>query len=436
MNDNLPEPVSADDRSSSRFTPNSEEYFYAVVDNPNFFQQDAQLIYKALRDQFRLISFGDYLRRYIFRKADFAQPFNSVPISEYQAIITASFTERGVPASFSSSSSRIKISAKNWLTRQSVSREAVLLLGFGLHMTLQDVEDLLIKGLQETRLSRIDPREVLCGYCYAHGLGYHKYADLERLCRERVQQANSCQISFSHQTDSSPNSDSETESLTSSDADCLHNKSIALSPDSTVPPVHPISPDRFESEDELLVYVAQLISFQEYLHPNREINRQFLRLYSQAQQVTAAALSAGNTKNPEEITPTDIEQVMQAAIPRDHHGNLLPMKKSALNRQLNNKRLTRQRLDDLLSGDTAVSRYDLIMLKFYVYVHSKSDSVPRLQFYRRFVDQTNQMLEQCAMGPLYVANPFECFLLMCLLSDDPMGTYADVMELSYSEAED
>ena len=211
MNDNLPEPVSADDRSSSRFTPNSEEYFYAVVDNPNFFQQDAQLIYKALRDQFRLISFGDYLRRYIFRKADFAQPFNSVPISEYQAIITASFTERGVPASFSSSSSRIKISAKNWLTRQSVSREAVLLLGFGLHMTLQDVEDLLIKGLQETRLSRIDPREVLCGYCYAHGLGYHKYADLERLCRERVQQANSCQISFSHQTDSSPNSDSETD---------------------------------------------------------------------------------------------------------------------------------------------------------------------------------------------------------------------------------
>ena len=34
------------------------------------------------------------------------------------------------------------------------------------------------------------------------------------------------------------------------------------------------------------------------------------------------------------------------------------------------------------------------------------------------------------MGPLYIANPYECFLLMCILTDGPLGTYADVWELS------
>ena len=51
-------------RSPSQFTPNSEESFYAVVDSPVFFRQDAQLIYQALREHLRPISFGEYLQRY------------------------------------------------------------------------------------------------------------------------------------------------------------------------------------------------------------------------------------------------------------------------------------------------------------------------------------------------------------------------------------
>ena len=38
------------------------------------------------------------------------------------------------------------------------------------------------------------------------------------------------------------------------------------------------------------------------------------------------------------------------------------------------------------------------------------------------------------MGPLYIANPYECFILMCLLSEDPLGTYSDVLEVSYRSA--
>ncbi len=50
------------------------------------------------------------------------------------------------------------------------------------------------------------------------------------------------------------------------------------------------------------------------------------------------------------------------------------------------------------------------------------------------VEETNALLERCFLGELYISNPYECFVLMCLLSEDPLGTYADVWELSYDEA--
>jgi hypothetical protein len=50
------------------------------------------------------------------------------------------------------------------------------------------------------------------------------------------------------------------------------------------------------------------------------------------------------------------------------------------------------------------------------------------------MDSTNHILLECGMGELYPANPYECFLMMCMVSDGPLATYADVWELSYAEA--
>ena len=135
-----------------------------------------------------------------------------------------------------------------------------------------------------------------------------------------------------------------------------------------------------------------------------------------------------------EIGAAQIEQVAFASIPRDRNGNMRPMKESTLNTQFAGTRLNRQHLGDILSGKAQITRYDLIMLCFYVDAHQKAGDRSRLQIYRSFLERTNRILQSCGMGPLYTANPFECFLLMCQLSDDPMGTYADVVEKSYQEA--
>ncbi|MCC8141469.1 MAG: hypothetical protein LIO56_02900 [Lachnospiraceae bacterium] len=123
-----------------------------------------------------------------------------------------------------------------------------------------------------------------------------------------------------------------------------------------------------------------------------------------------------------------------SAIPVDRHGNLTPGKASGLNDQFSGKRFSRQHIHDILTGKAEINRFDLITLNFFVFSQKTEEFSSAEQRYGSFIDSTNNILEECFLGPLYIANPYECFVLMCILSDDPLGTYADVWELSY-EAE-
>ena len=72
----------------------------------------------------------------------------------------------------------------------------------------------------------------------------------------------------------------------------------------------------------------------------------------------------------------------------------------------------------------AVSRFDFIAQRLDDYPNEK------IRFYR-FTEECDRMLAECSMGELYIQNPYECFLLICMLAEDPLGTYADVVERSY-----
>ena len=130
-----------------------------------------------------------------------------------------------------------------------------------------------------------------------------------------------------------------------------------------------------------------------------------------------------------------MENILLSAVPKGKTGNLVPMKKSALNTQFQGRRLSRQRLSDLLGGQTPVTRYDLITLAFYVFSQRLDDFSTAVQRYGAFLEETDKMLNRCSMGEMYIANPYENFVLMCMLTDDPLGTYADVWELSYDQEE-
>ena len=166
---------------SYNFTTNAWDQMYEAVDHRYFQEMDADLIYRSLEKGLKPVPFCDYLKRYLYRKTGMTGSFREVPLREYQMIILDAFRDHNTPASFTPSSARLSALSKNWLTQQSVKRRVVLLLGFGLGMSTEDVNDFLYKALHEPVLNTLDPMETICLYCYEHHYGYYKFDQLWRI---------------------------------------------------------------------------------------------------------------------------------------------------------------------------------------------------------------------------------------------------------------
>ena len=133
----------------------------------------------------------------------------------------------------------------------------------------------------------------------------------------------------------------------------------------------------------------------------------------------------------EDISESDLEHILCSAIPVDSNGNLTPAKRSTLNAQFEGKRFSRKHLNDILLRKTEVERFDLITINFFIFTQKVDQEPNAKKRYMQFIESTNKVLEECSMGPIYVTNPYECFVLMCMLSISPLETYTDVWEKSY-----
>ncbi|MBR4882198.1 MAG: hypothetical protein IKU19_09695, partial [Clostridia bacterium] len=148
------------------YTEAAWDSLYNAVDSKIFLEQDSQVIYKSLKSCLRFIPFGDYLKRYIYLRFGFGVPFNEVELSAYQSIIKESFSNSGTPQSFTPTTAKLSALSKNWLTQQTVKRNVVFLLGFGLNMSVEDVNLFLTKALREPEINPKNPFEVICWYCF------------------------------------------------------------------------------------------------------------------------------------------------------------------------------------------------------------------------------------------------------------------------------
>ncbi len=419
------------------FTQRAFEQFYDVVDDPYFRDQDLDKIYDALKDKIQIVPFGDFLKRYIYQKAELNGDYQEIPLSDYRDMICSSFQERQVPASFTPTTARLKNLAKNWLEQKTASRSVVLLLGFGLGMTAEDVDDFLIKALKEQRLTAKDPFEAVCWYCYKNGCSYLKF---EQIWKAYAQSGSHAALPGSFSLDSTS---------------VFKQRMVAV-----------------RNEEELMDYLKTLSVQAGTLRQSVRARRQFDRIYADIRDWTAEVLTgiekddsavsqdrlmeilsrneryyefekkeilekAGSQYHqyrPEEIRAADVERVVFASVPKDKNGNLLPMKLSALFNQFSGTRLSRQHINDILSGKAQITRYDLITLSFLAFSRTIDQYSTVLKRYSAFIDETNGILEKSDMGPMYPVNPYESFLMMCMLTDDPVGTFSDVLELSYTDA--
>lgn len=417
------------------FTGDAWELMFDVVDNTQFLDKDAQLIYDSLRNRLKVRSFGDYLRRYIYRKAGLTEPFREVPLEEYRLIINCSFSDNHTPASFFNTSSKLSALSKNWLTQQTVRRNVVFLLGFGLNMSVDDVDMFLSKVLREQKINPKDPFEVICWYCYKNGYNFLKFEQLWQIytdllpdpfnienfddeltvnIRNSMRSINGDKSLIEYLAKLKANGKMSVISVTAKKCfDELYNEARDLIANMY---------NAYESEEHEIAlsgYIKKLL-YNERMEDMEKQKR--VREFRSRKKVFCR----------EDITESDIEHIICSAIPTDKHGNIVPGRASKLNEQFAGKRFSRQHICDILTGEAQVTRFDLITLNFFLFSQKLdvySDAKIR---YIEFQNSTNKILERCSFGRLYVQNPYECFVLMCILSNDPLGTYADVLEMSYN----
>lgn len=426
--------MSESDIKDFDFTEAAWESLYDAVDDTVFLEQDAEVIYNSLKHRLKFIPFGDYLKRYIYLKAGLEEPFTDVSLKEYQLIIKSAFSDNHTPQSFTPTTAKLSALSKNWLTQQTVKRNVVFLLGFGLNMSVEDVNMFLTKALRETEINPKNPFEVICWYCYKNKYNYLKFEKLWELYNNTPANSVDMGLIYSEHTIGVRNSmisvhDDATliahiSKLKTSDNvssisitarecfDTLYNEARDL-----IAELYNQMEDE-EHTDALFEYQDK-ISRSDRLYDCEKIER--IKKFRDEQR----------TFTREDITESDIEHIICAAIPTDRHGNLTPSKASKLNEQFAGKRFSRQRIGEILSGNAEITRFDLITLNFFVFSQKLNVYPEAKQRYMQFLESTNKILEKCFMGNLYIQNPYECFVLMCILSLDPLGTYADVWELSY-----
>ena len=387
---------------SFSFTARGLNRMLETVDDPVFREQDAEKIIAALRDQMRVVPFCEYLKRYVYLRSGMVGSYRDVSPEEYRDTVCDAFYATGTPASMKHLSTRVSTRVAGWLQQGKVRRSVVLLLGFGLSMSREDVNEFLTKALHEHQLDEDDPLEAVCVYCYERHYGFLKMRQLMQVLE-----------------------------------DAEAGRPIHALIEQNQPAGREASREVAAADERLILEILERKKEPGLKGQRKRTLRHFEDLYRQAERITGPeqpseepAEAGGAERKGKKLS--GIENVLYASVPRERHGNLLAEINSSLLEVIAGKRLSRQRLSRLINGEEEPSRYDLMTLNFLIFAKEQSFRDPKEKAFR-FMEDTNGILRDCGYGELYPADPYECFLIMCMLSVDPLGTFGDVLEMSYEE---
>ena len=376
------------------FTRRAAQRFRQVVSLESFEDEDAEVIFHYLYKEMELVSFGDHLKRYIYERAGLEEPYGEVPQEIYRDIAVESFKETYTPKSMNPTSTKLPALVNNWLTQASVKRETVFLLGFGLRMSAEDVSDFLTRVLKEQDFDFHNPEEVIYWYCYSRQLPYSKAEEYKDRYKTIEPAAHNDIV-----------------------AEAMSGKFI------------------IDTEKKLLQYLACLkAGWDDPMNEKSQAFQEFQRLLQRAKEIIE---EKGRNKiwKAENITPSDLEKVICNGIPINRMGNLKKMSASILAKHFSQKRFSRQRITNILNHKFPVERFDLLTIEFFIVSQEMEDDDP-YDRYHHFIEEAQGILKKCGMSEIYIVNPYECFLLMCLLTDCPLAVFSEIWEKSYEEGED
>ena len=371
-----------------------------IIDAAEFADMDADMIFHYLAKEMEIVFFPDYLKRYIYEKLEMPVPFSHVSDEEYMKIISQAFSDNSAPYSLKPTSTKKTAMIRLWLTQPGASRSTVFALGFGLKMTAGEVSEFLTKVLKEEDFDFQNEEETVFWYCYRNGL---PYAAARRL------------LAGSRDASPVPFSRKKWEAF------------------SSAPPMYLLS------EENLLRYLSLLKAKKETARETDIPFAEFTALYDRCRTIIADMYTEesgimGQRKNwsMEDIRPADLEKILCSGIPVNGRNNLTAMSASLFGSLFRNRRMSRQRIGAILAGKHPVERFDLITLLFFIYAQTVEPDWPA-ERYLQYIDEINEILGRCQMLGIYPANPYEAFVLMCIVTDYPLDVYAQVWEMSFEE---
>ena len=292
---------------------------------------------------------------------------------------------------------------KGWLSASCVKRQTIFLLGFGLRMQVEDVSDFLVKVIKEEDFNFYDKDEVIFWYCYKNQMDYLQAQNYRNIYDRKLPL-------------------NVTKNYDASDFKKLWDERDS---------------EKIK-EEKLLYYLSWLKASGIYDNNKKKAFDSFDSMMWKSKTVISEiynrdAEETGKKKqwSPDKIMPGDVEKMICSGIPMNENGNLQTMSASLLKKQFQQYRMSRQRIDGIIKGKLPVERFDLITLNFFLF--SQHEEVSGEERCREYIKNTNAILKGCGMLEIYPVNPYETYILICLLSECPLAIYSDIWELSYQE---
>jgi len=428
---NIQDEINEYSQNSYDFTNNARKLFNDTINLDDFFDKDSDYIYESLHKNLRPIPFGDFLKRYLYKIAKLEGDYLSIDTKVYQDIIVDCFRENHTPASFAKTTSKISALAKNWLNQASIKRQFIFLLGFGLDMSLKDIsEEFLLKAQGEHDFNFKDPTEIIYWYCFKNKYKFSKMLELKE-AYENLPVNKNTDI-YDEKTNIIKN---KFQSVGGDDQHFLNYLA-----DFKTDNQNNYSVTAYKWFEELYLkcrkIIANIYNRQEEKKLEREI-KSYMDKNKGSWTLTAADKDEHVVEmrktlkkfTADDITDGDFEKFLYKGTSIEEVGKLPRFSDSTLSEHFIGKILSRQHLWEIRDKNISVDRFDLITLNFFIFSRDSeyTSSQDNKRRYDDFKDSTNKMLNECSMGELYDANTYECFLLMCIISDYPAAAYKEVL---------
>lgn len=343
-----------------------------------------------------MVTLGEYVYKYLFTKLSLkGNDYSDITPERYYDIICKEFIKHDMPfrGSLAGKTDLSKIKDPLKRTASQVGREYAFLLAFGLKMSLEDFEMMMKKAFQQPILNIRSWREVIYYYCISAGAGI---GDVDRLVAEYEAMAVAI-----------PTEDEEFD---------IFMDDTRYIKDEYEP---------FDSEENLRQYLTELKirsekaklkvkkdSFEKYVKKSRSLRNY---LFDSEEKGSGSSINSN-------FVGAIVESTSQGrinALDAYETWELLP--KAQAEQIFGKATWTRDSLINKSNGKAEVTRQDVLILAFRDALRDygekqRNGRCPNKYLY--VMKEVNKALEEMEMYPLYLRNPFDFFLIVCLFHEN------------------